>query len=75
MRSSKAVYLKKAISGLLFIILLILGWTLPYTLPVFQLPIPTGTFSVGSQYLHLKSNQDELITKEINDKRELMIKV
>lgn len=32
-------------------------------------------FSVGSQYLHLKSNQDEILTTNINDKRELMIKV
>jgi predicted dienelactone hydrolase len=71
----KGGLLKKAISGLLLIILLLLSWTLPYTLPVFQLPIPTGTFSVGSQYLHLKSNQDEILTTNINDKRELMIKV
>jgi predicted dienelactone hydrolase len=70
----KGGLLRKSIIGLLLTFFLFIGWALPYVLPVFELPTPTGTFSVGAQYLHLKSNDDELITPKTNDKRELMIK-
>lgn len=68
-------WFRKTISGIAFIILLVFGWGFPYILPVFNLPTPTGKYSVGSQYIHLKTNQDEIITSEAGDKRELMIKV
>lgn len=59
--------------GLLF--LLIIGFALPSALPVFKLPETTGSFKVGSQYIHLKTDRAEIITENPNDKRELMIKV
>ena len=71
----KAGWLRKTITGISLVLLLIVAWTLPYVLPVFELPTPTGKHSVGSQYIHLKTNQDETITTETDDKRELMIKV
>ncbi|MCF6280371.1 MAG: hypothetical protein L3J14_08495 [Flavobacteriaceae bacterium] len=70
----KGGWIKKIISGIAFIILLLFGWGLPYILPVFNLPAPIGEYSIGSQYIHLKSNQDEMMTSEAGDKRELMIK-
>ncbi|APZ45017.1 hypothetical protein BW723_01345 [Polaribacter reichenbachii] len=61
------------IIGLLF--LLIIGFILPNVLPVFDLPKTTGNYKVGSQYILLKTDRDEIITENIDDKRELMIKV
>ncbi|NMH87060.1 alpha/beta hydrolase family protein [Flavivirga algicola] len=57
------------------VLLLIPGWVLPNILPVFQLPEPTGKYTVGTYKIHLKTNIDEVITKNEGDKRELMIKV
>ncbi len=71
----KAGWLRKVITGLPLVLLLIIAWALPNILPVFKLPTPTGKYSVGSQYIHLKTNQDEIITTDTGDKRELMIKV
>lgn len=70
----KGSWFRKTIRIIAFLILLLLGWGLPYILPVFNLPIPTGKYNVGSQYIHLKTNQDEIMTLEAGDKRELMIK-
>ena len=61
------------IIGLLF--LLIIGFLLPNVLPVFDLPNPTGKYKIGSQYIHLKTNREEIITEKPDDKRELMIKI
>jgi len=74
-RFFKGGWFRKSISGMLLIILLFIGWGLPYVLPIFDLPTPTGKYNVGSQYIYLKTNQDEIITSKLNDKRELMIKV
>ncbi|MDA3942911.1 MAG: hypothetical protein PF694_05160 [Bacteroidetes bacterium] len=71
----KGAWIRKTISGIAFVILLLLGWGLPYIFPVFNLPAPTGEYSVGSQYIHLKTDQDEIITSNAGDKRELMIKI
>jgi len=71
----KAGWLRKTITGIALVLLLIFAWALPYILPVFELPTPTGKHSVGSQYIHLKTSQDEIITAKTDDKRELMIKV
>lgn len=66
---------KKLLVGVFLGILLVLGFVLPTILPVFKLPSPKGKYTVGSQYLHLKTNRTEEITPNTNDKRELMIKV
>ena len=68
-------WIKKIFKSLITIILLVFGFVLPNILPVFKLPKPTGKHLVGSQYIHFKTNQDEIITSKIGDKRELMIKV
>lgn len=71
----KGNWFKKSLKIMGIIILLIIGFVLPKTLPVFELPKPTGTYKVGSQYIHLKTDREEVITENPNDKRELMIKV
>jgi predicted dienelactone hydrolase len=68
-------WIKKIISGLTFSTLLLFAWSLPYILPVFSLPTPTGKYKIGSDYIHLKTDREEEITEKTNDKRELMIKV
>ncbi len=68
-------WIRKTIRGIALILLLLFGWALPYILPVFNLPRPTGKHNIGSQYIHLKSTQDEIMTSDVGDKRELMIKV
>ncbi|WP_299433663.1 hypothetical protein [uncultured Aquimarina sp.] len=57
------------------IMLLIVGWISPIVLPVFSLPEPTGAYSVGSKWIHIQTDREELITKDSLDKRELMVKV
>lgn len=71
----RGAWFRKTISGIAFFLLLLLGWSLPYIFPVFNLPAPTGAYSVGSQTINLKTDQDEIITSEVGDKRELMIKL
>ncbi len=66
---------RKVVTGTFLILVLFIAWTLPSVLPVFELYTPTGNYAVGAQYIHLKTDQDEIITSEIGDKRELMIKV
>lgn len=44
-------------------------------LPVFELPLPTGNYSVGAFSYHLKTTAPETITSEPNDKRALMLKI
>ncbi|WP_282079539.1 alpha/beta hydrolase family protein [Aquimarina algiphila] len=68
-------WVKKFISGLTFSTLLLFAWSLPYILPIFSLPTPTGKYKIGSDYIHLKTDREEEITENTNDKRELMIKV
>jgi hypothetical protein len=71
----KGNWFRKIASGIFLFLLLSLGFSLPAILPVFDLPTPTGKYQVGSEYLHLVSDEDETLTKEATDKRELMIKV
>jgi predicted dienelactone hydrolase len=65
----------KSAKILLLAVLLLIGFALPTALPVFDLPETNGKFKVGSQYIHLKTDRDEIITENPDDKRELMIKV
>lgn len=55
---------------------LLLAWALPILLPIFILPEPTGTYAVGTQWLHLTdSSREEITTANPVDKRELMVKL
>ncbi|AXT51813.1 hypothetical protein D1818_13520 [Aquimarina sp. BL5] len=67
-------WIRKTIRGIALVLLLLFSWVLPYILPVFNFPRPTGKYNIGSQYIHLKSTQDEIMTSDLGDKRELMIK-
>jgi len=61
---------------LCFLIFLVLpGWLLPYVLPVFKLPTPTGQHAIGSKYFLIKSDDAEAITNPNSPNREFMIKV
>ncbi|WP_298542262.1 hypothetical protein [uncultured Aquimarina sp.] len=66
---------RRGLGYLGLIMLLIVGWILPILLPVFSLPEPTGAYKVGTKWIHVKTDQDEVITKDPNDKRELMVKI
>lgn len=72
--STKLTFLR-GIGYATIIVLLIIGWILPNVLPVFSLPAPTGVYKVGTHSIHLKTSMDEPITRDSEDKRELMIKV
>lgn len=67
--------LRKSMHAILIIVFSVLSALLSFIFPVFELPKPTGDYAVGSQYIHFITNQDEIITPETKDKRELMIKV
>ncbi|WP_405608339.1 alpha/beta hydrolase family protein [Polaribacter sp. Asnod1-A03] len=71
----KGNWIKKSLTILGITTLMVLGYVLPTILPIFELPKPTGKYSIGSQYIHLKTDREETITKNPTDKRELMIKV
>lgn len=57
------------------ITLLALGWLLPNLLPVFELPEPTGQYTVGTTDIHFKTDLKEEITADTTDYRELIIKL
>jgi len=71
----KGNWFLKSLKIISFLFLLIIGFILPSALPVFELPETTGNYKVGSQYIHLKTAREEIITENPDDKRELMIKV
>lgn len=71
-KSSIMVRVSKATG---FVVLLVLSVTLPMLLPVFELPQPTGPYSVGTRDIHLKLDREEVITADTTDQRSLMIKV
>jgi hypothetical protein len=61
---------------LLFLsIIIVIAWAFPIILPVFNLPTPTGKYKIGSRYLKVKADRTEIITANLNDKREFMVKV
>lgn len=64
----------KIFKVLFLIFLLLIGFALPTTLPIFELPKPSGNYKIGSDYIHLKTEREEEITINSDDKRELMIK-
>ena len=64
----------KSFKVVCLLIILLIGFLLPTTLPILELPNPSGKYKIGAQYFHLKTNREEIITENPNDKRELMIK-
>lgn len=57
------------------IALTLIGWLLPMALPVFSLPEPSGSFSAGTEMIHVKTGKEEIITEDPSDQRELMLKI
>ena len=53
----------------------IIAWILPMVLPVFLLPEPSGSYSVGTEMVHVQTDRDESITKDPTDQREFMVKI
>jgi predicted dienelactone hydrolase len=71
----KGNWIRRTASGLFLFIFLGFGSSLSTILPVFDLPEPTGGYEIGSDYFHLTTDEDELLTEQKGDKRELSIKV
>lgn len=58
------------------ILLLLLGATLGTLLPIFKLPTPSGSYSIGSTALYLEdASRKEDITPDPNDVRRLAVKI
>ncbi|MBI9053322.1 MAG: hypothetical protein JEY96_05860 [Bacteroidales bacterium] len=57
------------------LVILILSIIIPSILPVFELPEPRGSYNVGTDLIHVKTDRDEIITKDPSDKRELLYKI
>jgi predicted dienelactone hydrolase len=57
------------------LLLFLIGILFSTILPVFELPKPTGSYSVGTKDILMELNRDEVITADNNDKRKLMVKV
>lgn len=55
-------------------IILAVALALPSLFPVFDLPKPTGSYTVGTEDILLELNREEKITPTDGDKRTLMIK-
>lgn len=56
--------------------LLIASVLLAGVAPIFKLPMPTGPYQIGTQDLHLiDASRPELFTSELDDPRELMVRV
>ena len=66
----------RVISSVAGLLLIALSGALCYTLPVFTLPAPIGSYAVASQSLYLKDDsRKEDITTDPSDVRELMVDV
>lgn len=57
------------------ILVAFIAWLLPSVLPVFHLPEPRGAYAVGTESVYGQTDRDEIITRDPNDKRELMYKI
>ncbi|MFT5253795.1 MAG: hypothetical protein ACI87N_002845 [Flavobacteriales bacterium] len=72
----KGNWLRKGMSFLTLFLLVGFSLLTATILPIFELPTPTGQYTVGSQYLHFVSEEEEeIITKDSADKRAFPIKV
>lgn len=66
----------KVIAVSLAVVLIIVSAGLSYLLPVFRLPVPTGSYSVGTQTFCFEDrDRDEIFTEDKSDKRKLMVQV
>ncbi|MDG2451062.1 MAG: hypothetical protein P8M34_15545 [Saprospiraceae bacterium] len=65
----------KILRTIVFLVVLTLSFILPSLLPVFELPEPRGSYNVGTKLIHVQTERDEIITKDPNDKRELLYKI
>ena len=71
----KGGWLLKSLSGIFLFFMLVLGFSFASIFPVFDLPTPTGQYKIGSQYIHVTTDEEETITNQEVDKREFMVKV
>jgi predicted dienelactone hydrolase len=67
--------LKKTAMAFVMFFALLLGSFFSVCLPIFELPQPTGSYSVGALHYHLKTSAPETITLTPKDNRELMLKI
>jgi dienelactone hydrolase len=65
----------RIVGFLAIFLLIILAWMLPSILPVFTLPEPRGSYAVGSELIYVQTDNDEVITEDPSDKRELLYKI
>ncbi|WP_235296315.1 alpha/beta hydrolase family protein [Portibacter marinus] len=65
----------KILKGGFLILILVLGFLLAFALPVFELPTPAGQYRVGAQYFVVDTNEEEYMTKEEGDNRQLIMKI
>jgi hypothetical protein len=65
----------RIIKAMGLVLLIALSLTLPSVLPVFDLPQPTGPYSVGTRDMLLDLGREEVITTESSDTRKIMVKV
>ncbi len=65
----------RALKTIGILIILALSIILPSILPVFELPEPRGSFKVGTELIYVKTDRDEIVTKDPSDKRELLYKI
>jgi dienelactone hydrolase len=71
----KSKIIVRALKTIGIIIILALSIILPSVLPVFELPEPRGAYAVGTELIYVKTDRDEIITKDTSDKRELLYKI
>lgn len=71
----KGSSLRKVIGGLFLLSMAALALTFSWILPVFDLPVPSGKYQVGTEDFHLITSNEELITDHNQDKREFIVKV
>lgn len=65
----------RALKVIGILVILVLAIILPSVLPVFELPELRGSYKVGTELIHVKTDRDEIVTKDTSDKRELLYKI
>lgn len=74
-REHKPKIMVRVLKTIGILLILVLSIIPPSVLPVFELPEPRGPYNVGTELIHVKTNRDEIITKDTSDKRELLYKI
>jgi hypothetical protein len=70
----KSSIIIRVLKIIVLVVILALAIVFPSIFPVFELPQPTGPYTVGTKDIHLKLTRDEVITADNTDKRTFMIK-